>query len=70
MQILKRGIPSGYVPKRTMYEFTCPDCKSKLKASEYELEYSYISDFSFKCPVCAARRHISREEIKKVDNCG
>lgn len=67
MLILKKGTPN-VTPKHRQFEITCPDCKSKLRGYEYEFDKSYITDHSFICPVCGVRRHISREEMKEVDN--
>lgn len=65
MRVIRKGIPRE-APKHKQYEFQCPDCRSRLMGYEFELDRSYITDYSFVCPVCGRRRHISREEIKEA----
>ena len=66
MLVLRKGEPK-VTPKHRQFEFKCPDCKSKLRGYEHEFDKSYITDYSFICPVCGVRRHISREEMTEVD---
>ena len=72
MRVVKRG------PKEkefvNTYKFTCPSCKSILKAKSYEFRRfgfkNNLEDkdpgYVFMCPVCNCQRVVRRSELKMV----